>query len=1615
MARNSQKYIAEVNLNGRPAINNLDKLTKAIKTLDKEAKRLKKNKDLVGADATKKKADELRKVVRETQAEVKNIDKAFSVAGKSVAGLENALKLATEKWRRLTNEADRNKMATRIRAIKDELNKLNGTLGTTAQRSKHAFGALAQRAAEYTGFYMLFNRGRQIITNAIQGNLKLSDSISDIQKVSGLTEDQVKDLVGEIEKLDSRNAPEVLNNMAYAAGKLGVKGADNLLGFTRAADKLSVALKEYLGEGPEGIVRLMKFADLMGSTKKFGIEDALLKTGSALNYMTQNTAAAADYMIDFSSRMGGMARAARMSEGDVIGLASACDALSQNNEMAATSLQKFTMRILSHPTAVAKAINMDAAWMKQMIETGNATEVIMQAFEHLGQIAEKHGVSGIANIIGDVGSKGQAARLTQTLMTLATNAQMVRDYVGMANDAFAKGTSVIEEYNIKNENAAAIWERMKNSWQKVMVNSSNVGMVKELAQEFYDVSKSIQNNTIWMTQLKVAFGGLITLFKYAVKFLPEIILYLETMAAVKLITWLAASIKGLWGLRAAFIGAATAGEKFKVLFSGNWMGLIAVGITTLISLFGGLTSKISGTASITEKLNTSYKNFETNARQARNEARLLFSQLERAKKGTEERTKLINKINKEYGEYLPKMLTEKSNAEEIAEAYKHVNTQLRQKLALQAREKAMEEATEGDIEGQVKATQRIQEMFRKGKGNIPKMFDIVMDDIVAETDRLVDQGKKFSDVSDSLWKGLFYIGREGETAGKYAAVTKTLRDNNIHVSDFQAAVQEYARNIYNERVHSRQVDKKYSYAVGRITETEDEPGRIELVEDFSKEERAAETERKKWESLQRKEMEKEFKGIKSLLESFYELRAAAINDAYNSGKIKTAMERDMFLDENKVRMANTVNAAWRFLLGEEGGEAEWKTQFDNMSNEILRDNEDLGKQMTNTWNLIGKVEMTNLASLLNQFGTSLTGGMRKTISTNEKLISESGASALDAIRKEMEKDDYIAQVLRQYTEGLQRLYLFRTKWDDEEERWWQIWNEKGLGAAEAMPRVWKDAVSTSETAIKELAGMYDNLFTIDIEDATGKGVTTFRKMLTETKSLSEQYALMSDEHIKLLYYQVMKLGDDLAEATKKQTDRQKKIIDERWKRDPRNLIMQRAISGTEASNKTTTTITGKWGIQSTEETQDAEIRLYALRLQAAVDYYTKLKEEKADQRLLDEAELKVMESTLSLQEKMAAKMTELQTLFADAMNTLPEYGTALGEAFAKSDPEERADAFKEAQKEILKSLSDATKKMIIEWVKQRIQHSIQQQLMAKDSKQAGQEEFNITTTAQTAIANAKAAIGQQILNTQQQQSQTNLATNATETQGNVALGIASGAAKTIGELGWWGVPLVAVITALLNGLLAWALGSIFKEKSSSTSEAATKNALRLVPGMLTYDSGNVQTFQQASEGGQYTVLGNDGRVYSARKQSELKTGIVSSPIATMVGGQPALVAEKGPEMIIGRKTLRDMTQFRPDLLQQIIKFDRNHGGFHTYDSGNVADFAAQTTEQLTNSNNMEQMQQTMGATLEVLALLTQQLQKGIKATINKYGTGGLVEEVADGMYVTKKKGTNTNINRLFKG
>lgn len=283
------------------------------------------------------------------------------------------------------------------------------------------------------------------------------------------------------------------------------------------------------------------------------------------------------------------------------------------------------------------------------------------------------------------------------------------------------------------------------------------------------------------------------------------------------------------------------------------------------------------------------------------------------------------------------------------------------------------------------------------------------------------------------------------------------------------------------------------------------------------------------------------------------------------------------------------------------------------------------------------------------------------------------------------------------------------------------------------------------------------------------------------------------------------------------------------------------------------------------------------------------------------------------------------------------------------------------------------------------------------TEQGNKEQSKGTVVAQQTITNATEAGLNATLTAKQKNNDETLKSDANRTQGEVTFSIAGAMAKCFEFLGPIAGPIAAaVVMSTLMGLLQWALNSALGggKKKSSTKGPNTK----VVSGMLTYDSGNVQDLRP--------FVGNDGSLYWAAEDSNPHNGVslLTRPTATSINGHPSLVAEKGPELVIGRETTQAMMMNNPQLLKALVNYDRNYSGRHAYDTGNISETSPTIAAESSVSDEMVSNQATTNiALLQAVNTLLQRLEQPIEAKIDMYGRGKLYDSMTKANQFMKNK------------
>ena len=352
------------------------------------------------------------------------------------------------------------------------------------------------------------------------------------------------------------------------------------------------------------------------------------------------------------------------------------------------------------------------------------------------------------------------------------------------------------------------------------------------------------------------------------------------------------------------------------------------------------------------------------------------------------------------------------------------------------------------------------------------------------------------------------------------------------------------------------------------------------------------------------------------------------------------------------------------------------------------------------------------------------------------------------------------------------------------------------------------------------------------------------------------------------------------------------------------------------------------------------------------------------------------------------------SLLGDVMNMKFKTG---GKKKSKEDKERAKQLKKEKkhQKELSKEAKKGTKE------REEVTESGAKN-MAAATEQGNKEQTKGTEAAQRTMVDATDAALNTTLTAKQANNDATLQSDAQRTRGEVTFSIAGAMAKCFEFLGPIAGPIAAaVVMSTLMGLLQWALGAAFGEKKNNNSPKEGANT-KIVSGMLTYDNGNVQDLKP--------FVGDNGEVYWAKEQDKPQSGVslLTQPTATTINGQRSLVAENGPELVVGRETTKAMMMNNPSLLKALVNYDANYSGRNAarraFDEGNLAEVSGNLSSGASATDGLiADSQATNIALMAAIDALMQRLDQPINAKIDMYGRGNLYDSMTKANQFMKGK------------
>lgn len=463
----NEKFTAEIEINSRKATSELNRLEKQMDSMRDAQKALldsRKKGDVDRAKAMQQSIDDLSKRIREQKKYVKGLSVAFDDLSKrsykdlrtAQLQLEKQLKQKDierygEEWRFLTGKIKECK--AEMQKFKDATTEQQTMWGRFSDFMNRNLAGIASVAGAITGL-------SATVRSTVEDYAKMEEAMADTRKYTGLSSEGVHDLNEELKKMDTRTSREELNALAGAAGRLGITSKASIMEFVDAADKIGVALGDDLGDG--AVDQIGKLAMAFGEDDRLGLRGAMLATGSAINELAQNSAAKAGYLVEFTARVAGVGKQLGLTQSQIMGFATVMDENLLKDEMAATAFSQLLTKMATNTAQFASFAGMKVEDFTKLVKN-DLNGAILALADNL----RKQDATTMMQNLTDM--KMDGARAVGVLANLADKIDDVRKHQKTANEAYAEGTSVLEEFDVMNNTVEARLDKVKKRFHEMTV------------------------------------------------------------------------------------------------------------------------------------------------------------------------------------------------------------------------------------------------------------------------------------------------------------------------------------------------------------------------------------------------------------------------------------------------------------------------------------------------------------------------------------------------------------------------------------------------------------------------------------------------------------------------------------------------------------------------------------------------------------------------------------------------------------------------------------------------------------------------------------------------------------------------------------------------------------------------------------------------------------------------------------------------------------------------------------------------------------------------------------------------------------------------------------------
>lgn len=1227
-----------------------------------------------------------------------------NLSNTSLKELRRALVAAkSELGKTFENDPNLKKRQQDVKTLQAQIDKLTGAV------NKHgsAWSTAAKNLVAYVGLFGAFNMIKQKITDVINLNFKYSDSLANVRKVTNWSMKDVEELSDKLSKVDTRTSLEGLTQLAYIGSRMGMGkyGVQGLAEFAQASDRVNVALKEDLGD--DAMLTLSKFVETMGEVEKHGgnISEAFDSVSSSIFKLASTSTANGGNILEFAKRLTGLSKSAHITSDQLLGLASASDSLMLMPEVASTAFGKLITSLWTNYHEIEKMLGMQEDSLKDMMSKGQTMQALVKVLEN---VSDKN-LSSMDEYFKEFGSDGQ--RLKSVVVTMAQNIGVLKSHLKESNEAYREGTAVTKEYEIQQQTAQAILERANNMWEKTFVNPDGIDAVKEMAKVWYNFSKELTQSKPFLSSVQILFWELKKSVEALLFVLPGLLAYLGTrglvMAFTKLIP-LMIGIKGssivgfftlltqaIMGSHFATLRLIVSWRQLSLAMKTNIIGLAISVVTSLGVAIYDLVKKTNAASSSVQKFNSSFKGVREAANHAVAELDAYYGAIKRAKKGSNEYQAAMKTYVDKFGMYFKKLKDENGMVQNLAESYRQAAKAIRGKIYLQMQEDDIQKHYKPRVGWSLDKLDAYGKVAPKGFGtDVLKGYE--------EDNRNKNMGTIIADLTRRYGSKnvarVLASEKEGRNSAQVRKVYKdTLGDGTVHqyvkYEDLPIADQRLFSALRYIR-QARSANNVFAGIKNKFAGAQDE------INDYLKAVDAAANEdlggggggkggsgggknTPKTDNTAKQEEQKAKTRANALIaniKAFYEEQKRK----YLEWVTQMNMDGEKVSEGQQQQMLTLLDTKMQTALGTARKSIatmsdDFKKFFSRMDEDVLIYDDETSKSLLES---IGKSDISELHALFQKLSGDLSRENNQTLSENlgallDQIFANGSKELREAAEKLLAQQREIQKILNEndYTGAVNR--TTRSNFDK-------------LGFLRPASGV--DAAT--EDGLKKMNDAFDKL-----TSKARSSVAALYEINPESQSFQQQFldylsvansgfdfTKLNTQELKALYIELIKYTDSYTEAEKRKYDQAKKIADQTWAVNKRNLANQEALRKLQQESSLfgkRTNLLSNLGLA--DLTADPEVELMKLKMQMAEDYYAFCLKNSRNKQLIDEADRARQEAELAYANQMATAMKNRLSQMQQLVQPIETFGAEVGKAFAemRNDVSGAQEAIKNALKSML--------------------------------------------------------------------------------------------------------------------------------------------------------------------------------------------------------------------------------------------------------------------------------------------------------------------------------------------